>query len=168
MKLRTAIYSTAALALASVGTLAGVAASSASAAPPVHHTIVATAVTTRVQTISPRVSVISSVDYGAKATAPGFGIVGRTTEVCLAVPHVTPPVASTILAVCSWRMTAVPATHPATSIAGTSVETGLRQVGRVTSGTGGFAGAFSILPNQTTFVNIAPRTAAATINFFTP
>ena len=51
---------------------------------------------------------------------------------------------------------------------GTAVLTGLGSVGRVTGGTGIWRGAFSLLPNQTTFTNIAPRTQTDTFNFFLP
>lgn len=167
MKFRSLVLSAAALGLAASGTIAGLTASAASAAPPVRHVVTATAVTTRTQQITPRVSVINSVDYGAQAAAPGFGVVGRTTEVCVNVPHLTPPNPNTVLAVCTWRMNSVPPTIPATSISGTAFLTGVGQFGRVTSGTGKDAGA-SGLPLSFRSVNIAPRTASDTFVFFTP
>ena len=155
-------------ALAMAGTGAGVlAASSASAAPPVRHVVNQTAVTTRVQNISPRVSVISSLDYASSPAAPGFTLAGRTTEVCVTVPHLTPPNPNTILAVCTWRETSVPPTFPATSLSGNAFLTGVGQVGRITSGTGHNAGAFAF-PLSFRSVNIAPRVATDSFTFFTP
>lgn len=155
-------------AVAAVGTGSGLAlASSASAAPPVRHVVTQTAITTRTQQITPRVSVINSLDYAASPTAPGFTLAGRTTEVCVTIPHLTPPNPNTILAVCTWRETSVPPTVPATSISGTAFLTGLGQVGRVTSGTGADAGARGF-PLSFRSVNIAPRVAANTNTFFTP
>ena len=154
--------------IAGLGTGAGVlAASSASAAPPVRHVVAQTAVTTRTQQITPRVSVINSLDYAASPTAPGFALAGRTTEVCVTVPHLTPPNPNTILAVCTWRETSVPPTFPATSISGNAVLTGVGQVGRITSGTGANAGAFAF-PLSFRSVNIAPRVAADSFTYFTP
>lgn len=154
--------------LGMAGTTAGLAlASSASAAPPVRHVVAQTAVTTRTQQITPRVSVISSLDYAASPTAPGFALAGRTTEVCVTVPHLTPPNPNTILAVCTWRENSVPPTIPATSLSGTAFLTGLGQVGRVTSGTGANAGAFAF-PLSFRSVNIAPRVASNTTTYFTP
>jgi hypothetical protein len=162
----------AAVALASAGTTVGlVAASSASATTPtptpVKHTLTVTAVTTRTQHIGPIVSIISANDYATETASPGFILVGRTVEVCVSVPHVTPPTPTTVLAVCTWRLTTVPGTHPPTSIAGTSIETTNGQVGRTTSGTGKDAGATS-LPLSFKSVNIAPNVAADTYAFTTP
>lgn len=152
--------------LGMAGSTAGlVAASSASAAPPVRHQINVTAVTTRTQNITPRISVINSLDYGSSTAAPGFKLVGRTTEVCVSIPHGPSPFAPEAL--CTWRMNAVPPTIPATSISGTAVVNGFGQVGRITSGTGADAGAFS-LPLSFRSLNIAPRTAADSFTFFTP
>ena len=58
MKFRNIAVSAAALAIAATGSIAGLAATSASAAPPVHHTVVATASQLGVtQHIGPNVTV---------------------------------------------------------------------------------------------------------------
>ena len=167
MKLRRIALSASALALAGVGTFAGVAASSASAAPPVHHTIVATSLQTSATHLGPDITINRYAEFTPTATAPGFANTSNVVEVCVNVPHVTPPVASTVLAVCNWRLTTT-GPLPHSSLSGRSVLTGVRQVGRVTNGTGIWNHAFSLLPNQTTFTNIAPRTQTDTFNFFTP
>ena len=87
---------------------------------------------------------------------------------CLSVPHATPPTPTTVLAVCDWQLTGLPLTIPRNTLHGIAVLNGTGSVGRVTGGTGAWAGAFSVLPNQTTFRNIAPRTQADTFNFFLP
>jgi hypothetical protein len=83
------------------------------------------------------------------------------------IPHVIPPAPTTPLAVCFWSMTARPLTLPRTTLSGNAVLTGVGQVGRITSGTGAWAGAFSF-PLSFRSANIAPRTAADSFTFFTP
>ena len=169
MKLRNLTISAAALALAATGTVAGLTASAASAAPPVHHTVTATAQTARVQHIGPNIAITTSNEYQPSTTSPtGFALTGRLTDVCFSVPHPTPPTPTTIVAVCNWQLVSVPGTRPASHLNGRSVQNGRGEVGRVTGGTGQWAGAFSLLPNQTTFTNIAPRTQTDTFNFFLP
>jgi hypothetical protein len=165
------IFKRGAIALAAVAAIATPAAllasSGASAAPPVRHVLAGTVITTRVQQITPRVSVISSADYAASPTAPGFALAGLTTEVCVTIPHVMPPAPTTPLAVCSWQTTFLPLSLPRTTLSGNAVETGVGQVGRITAGTGAYAGAFSF-PLSFRSTNIAPRTAADSWTFFTP
>jgi hypothetical protein len=167
MKLRSVLFASATSLALIGGGVGAIAASSASAAPPVKHVLAGTVITTRVQPITPRISVISSVDYAASPAAPGFSLSGTTTEVCVTVPHVIPPTATTPLAVCFWTMTARPLTLPRTTLSGNAVLTGVGQVGRITSGTGAWAGAFS-LPLSFRSANIAPRTASDSWTFFTP
>jgi hypothetical protein len=167
MNLRKLSVAFASLGLVAAGTLGGIAATSASAAPPVKHVVTATAITTRVQEITPRVSVINSLDYGPSAVAPGFVLSGRTTEVCVTVPHVVPPTPLTVLAVCSWKTTFVPLSSPVTTLSGNAFVTGLGQVGRVLHGSGAWDGLFAF-PLSFRSSNIAPRVAADTFTFFTP
>ena len=169
MKLRNLTISAAAVALAATGTVAGLTASAASAAPPVHHTVVATAQTARVQHIGPNITITTSNEYQPSTTsATGFSLTGRLVDVCVRVPHLVPPTPTTPVAVCAWQLTSVPGTTPASHLDGRSVQNGRGEVGRVTGGSGMWAGAFSVLPNQTTFANIAPRTQTDTFNFFLP
>ena len=169
MKLRSLAVSAAALALAATGTVAGLTATAASAAPPVHHTITATALQLgATRHIGPNVTVTQDTEYTSAATAPGFTRSGVLTEVCVNVPHATPPTATTVLAVCNWSMTGLPLTVPRNTLHGTAVLNGTGSVGRVTGGTGAWRGAFSVLPNQTTFRNEAPRVQLDTFNFFLP
>lgn len=165
--LRRAAVGAATLGLAATGVGVGLA-QSASAAPPVHHTITSTAQTVRTQRIGPNITVTTSNEFSASTSAPGYSLTGRLVDVCFRVPHAIPPTATTVLAVCNWQLTSVPGTTPASRLFGNTVQTGLREVGRVTGGTGEWAGAFSVLPNQTTFANIAPRTQADVFNFFLP
>ena len=167
MKLRTALVSAMAVALAATGSLVGVAATSASAAPPTHHTITATSQLASATHLGPNVTINRYRDFTPSPTAPGFANTSNILEVCVAVPHLTPPAPTTPLAVCNWRLTTT-GPLPHSTLSGRSIRNGLGQVGRVTNGTGIWNHAFSLLPNQTTFTNIAPRTSADTFNFFTP
>jgi hypothetical protein len=174
------IYSAAAVAIAATGSLVGVAATSASAtttppplvpapvAIPVHHTVVYTSLAGRTQHIGPVVTIYNSLEYAPSTTPPGYTLAGRLVDVCFAIPHLTPPNPTTPVAICNWKLTQLPLSSPVSTLSGRSFLNGLGSVGRVLTGSGANAGAFSLLPNQTTFTNIAPRTQTDTFNFFTP
>lgn len=168
MKLRTAIYSATALALAATGSLIGLgAASSASAAT--LHSIPTTSVLTHTTHVGPRVTITDYREYTTSSplAAPGFTNTADVIEVCLTVPHITPAGPFTVLAVCNWRLSSVPAAHPANTLHGTAFENGVGQIGRVTGGTGIWAGA-SGGPGSYRALNLAPKTQADVFAFSTP
>lgn len=153
--------------LASAGaTGAIVAGASASAAVPPPITINATSVAGRAVHLSPSITVSNFRNYSSSSAIPGFTLSSNTLEVCVAVPHATPPTPTTVLAVCSWRLTSTANTRPKNTISGQSVLTSNGQVGSVLSGTGAWRGAHS-LPLSFREVNIAPGTTSDTIVFRT-
>jgi hypothetical protein len=153
--------------LAMAGTTAGlVAASAASAAPPPPHVIKTTTLTTSDVHLSPFVEVIRDANYQPQVNIPGFKEVSTTLEVCASIPHVVPPLPLTPTAICTWRVTTTgPAPH--STLSGTAFKNGDGQVGRVTGGTGIWAGAHSApLPVGFLSQNLAPKVAADTFTFF--
>lgn len=148
------------------GTAAIVSASTASAAIPPPVTISATSVAGRTVHLSPRVTVSNFRNFSATSAVPGFTLSSNTLEVCVTVPHVTPAVGTTVLALCSWRLTSTANTIPKNTISGQSVLTPNGQVGRVLSGTGAWRGAHG-LPLSFREVNVAPGTTSDTIVFRT-
>lgn len=163
MKLRNALIGALSAITLAGGATAAFAASSASAAPPPPVTIHTTSVQTSDTHLGPKVQVLRFAEYQPQAKTPGFTETATILEVCVNVPHIVPPVATTTLAECTWRLTTTgPAPH--STLTGTATLNGLGQIGRVTAGTHLYAGAHS-LPGSFLAVDLAPKTQADTFTF---
>jgi hypothetical protein len=123
-------------------------------------TIHSTSVQTSDIHVGPAVQIIRSSQYQPSLLSPtGFANVANSVEVCINVPHVTPPTPHTIIEACTWRATSTGPGHP--QLFGNAFVTGVGQFGHITGGTGidlHAHGTFSA-------VNLAPKVAADTLIF---